>query len=179
MATEILLTSETFVKSVSSISENVAGKYLCPSIREAQEIGLKSILGANLLNKLKALVGNGEIDGEDNARYKALIAECQYYLAYKAVSDLVPKIAVKIGNLGVNRATDEHLQSVSYDEASKLGCYYQAKADWYCKELQNYLLEHSADYPELTETQCHKIKSNLHSSATCGVFLGGARGRRI
>ena len=42
---EILLTSETFVKSVTNVSDNLAGKYILPSIREAQEQGLKSILG--------------------------------------------------------------------------------------------------------------------------------------
>ena len=30
---EILLTSEKFVKSVTSISDNLAGKYLLPAIR--------------------------------------------------------------------------------------------------------------------------------------------------
>ena len=54
MATkEYLLVSETFVKSVTSISDNVSGKYIQSSIREAQEIALKSILGTCLLDKLK------------------------------------------------------------------------------------------------------------------------------
>ena len=52
---EFLLTSEKFVKEVSSISDNVAGKYIQPSIREAQEVWLKSIIGSNLLNYIKAL----------------------------------------------------------------------------------------------------------------------------
>ena len=33
---EILLTSEAFVKSVTNVSDNLAGKYILPSIREAQ-----------------------------------------------------------------------------------------------------------------------------------------------
>lgn len=52
---EILLSSEAFVKSVTSVSDNLSGKYILPSLREAQEIGLKSILGDSLFAKLRLL----------------------------------------------------------------------------------------------------------------------------
>ena len=53
---EILLSSEAFIKSVTNISDNVSGKYILTSLREAQDVGLRNILGDNLLEKLKALV---------------------------------------------------------------------------------------------------------------------------
>ena len=62
MAKEILLSSEAFVKEVTSASDNLSGKYILPSLREAQEIGLKGILGDCLLAKLKSLVRAGQID---------------------------------------------------------------------------------------------------------------------
>ena len=34
---EILLSSEAFIKSVNSVSDNLSGKYILPSLREAQE----------------------------------------------------------------------------------------------------------------------------------------------
>lgn len=71
MATkEYLLVSETFVKSVTSISDNVSGKYIQSSIREAQEIALKSILGTCLLDKLKELGLAKELDDPANIAYK-------------------------------------------------------------------------------------------------------------
>ena len=60
---EILLSSEQFVKSVTSISDNVAGKYLLPSLREAQDVGLRGIIGDTLLAKLKQLVADGQLSG--------------------------------------------------------------------------------------------------------------------
>ena len=36
---EVLLTSEAFVKSATGLRDNLAGAYLLPSIREAQEAG--------------------------------------------------------------------------------------------------------------------------------------------
>ena len=54
---------------------------------------------------------------------------------------------------------------------------YQSQADAECARLQNYLLEHRDDLPELTDNECGRIRSQLYSSVTCGVYLGGARGK--
>ena len=175
---EIILTSEKFVKSVTSVSDNIAGKYILPSLREAQEQGLKGILGDALLAKLKGLVANKEIDMESNAAYKILLDRCQYYLAYAAIVEVTNKVSYKIGNFGVAKSADENLQVASQDEIGKMQYYYQSKADAHCLDLQNFLLQNRSDYPELTENCCHTIESNLHSAASCGIFLGGSRGRR-
>ena len=175
---EIILTSEKFVKSVTSVSDNIAGKYILPSLREAQEQGLKGILGDALLAKLKGLVANKEIDMESNAAYKILLDRCQYYLAYAAIVEVTNKVSYKIGNFGVAKSSDENLQVASQDEIGKMQYYYQSKADAHCLDLQNFLLQNRSDYPELTENCCHTIESNLHSAASCGIFLGGSRGRR-
>ena len=176
---EILLSSEAFVKSVTSASDNLSGKYILPSLREAQEIGLKGILGDNLLAKLKGLIMAGTLDDPANAAYKALVDHCQYYLAYMTIVEVSNKVSYKIGNFGVTRTSDENLQVATQDEIAKMQYYYQSKADACCLDLQNFILEHRSDYPELSECCCNKIKSNLYSAATCGIFLGGARGKMI
>ncbi|MGD7407522.1 hypothetical protein ACQCP7_25955, partial [Ralstonia pseudosolanacearum] len=116
MATEILLTSEKFVKSVTNISDNVAGKFLLPSIREAQEQGLRGIVGDCLLAKLKELVGEKQIGLEQNRDYQDLLDRAQYYLAYKAVAELLNKVSYKVGNFGVAKSNDENLAVVTQDE---------------------------------------------------------------
>ena len=171
---EILLTSEAFVKSVTNVSDNLAGKYILPSIREAQEQGLKSILGDCLLSKVKHLFNTDSLEGI----YKELVDHCQYYLAYAAIVEVTNKVSFKIGNFGVAKSTDENLQVASYDEIVKMQYYYQTKVDAYCLELQQWLLQNRGSIPELTESQCKKLSSNLHSAASCGIFLGGARGKR-
>ena len=176
---EIILTSEKFVKSVTSVSDNIAGKYILPSLREVQEQGLKGILGDALLAKLKGLVATKQIDEESNAAYKILLDRCQYYLAYAAIVEVTNKVSYKIGNFGVAKSSDENLQVASQDEIGKMQYYYQSKADAHCLDLQNFLLQNRNDYPELTENCCHTIKSNLHSAASCGIFLGGSRGKII
>ena len=171
---EILLTSETFVKSVTNVSDNIAGKYILPSIREAQEQGLKSILGDCLLSKVKHLFNTDSLEGI----YKELVDHCQYYLAYAAIVEVTNKVSFKIGNFGVAKSTGENLQVASYDEIVKMQYYYQTKVDAYCLELQQWLLQNRESIPELTDCHCRKLSSNLHSAASCGIFLGGARGKK-
>lgn len=171
---EILLTSEAFVKSITNVSDNLAGKYILPSIREAQEQGLKGILGDCLLSKVKHLFNTDSLEGI----YKELVDHCQYYLAYAAIVEVTNKVSFKIGNFGVAKSTDENLQVASYDEIVKMQYYYQTKVDAYCLELQQWLLQNKESILELTESQCKKLSSNLHSAASCGIFLGGARGKR-
>jgi len=175
---EILLTSESFVKSVTNVSDNLAGKYILPSIREAQEQGLKGILGDCLLTSVKERVKDNSIDNPENIMYKALVEHCQYYLAYLAIVEVTNKVSYKIGNFGVTKSTDENLQVATYDEIVKMQYYYQSKVDAYCIDLQTWILDNKDAFPELTPCQCHKISSNLHSAASCGIFLGGARGKK-
>lgn len=177
--TEVLLTSETFVKSVTSISDNVAGKYLRPSMLEAQEQGLRGIVGDSLMGKLKSLVSDGSIDDTDNAMYKELLDRAQYYLAYSSVVECAMKVSYKVGNFGVGKSSDENLQVASQDEIAKLRYYYQSKADGCCLQLQQWLLDNRDSFPELDGRQCGRMESNLHSAATCGIWLGGPRGRRL
>lgn len=174
---EILLSSEAFVKSVTSVSDNLSGKYILPSLREAQEVGLKSILGDSLFAKLKTLVKENKLEDAANSQYKNLIDRCQYYLAYVTIVEVTNKTSFKIGNFGVTKSTDENLQVATQDEIAKMQYYYQTKADACCYDLQSWLIEHRTEFPELNGNDCRRIQSNLYSAASCGIFLGGARGK--
>lgn len=175
---EILLSSETFIKSVTNISDNVAGKYILSSLREAQEVSLKSIIGIPMLERLKELVKSGQIDSDTNQKYKYLLGKIQYYLAYMTIVELIYKVSYKIGNAGLVKTAEENLQVASYDEIVAQKEYYQGKADFHCMELQQYILEDMIGYPEVDDCTCRRIHANLYSAATCGIFLGGARGKR-
>lgn len=175
---EILLTSEKFVKAVTSASDNLNAKYLRPSIREAQEIRYKGIVGSCLLAKLKEIVAASATERPENAAYKDLIDASQYFLAYTALVEVATKVSYKIANAGVVKTGDLNVYNATEEEISKLRYYYQAKADAACYELQRYILRHRADYPELDACTCGQIRANLASAATCGIWLGGARGKR-
>lgn len=182
---EILLCSESFLKTTTNISDNVAGKYILPSLREAQEVKFRGIVGDCLLAKLKELATTDPhtqtrpIDQEANVAYKDLLDRAQYFLAWSAVVEICNRVTYKVGNFGVSKTTDENLQVAGSDELSRQQYYYQAKADSFCRDLQNWILQHASAFPELDACACEAIRSNLYSAATCGLFLGGARGKKL
>jgi len=152
---------------------------MLPAIREAQEVHLRGILGTAMLDKLKSLVEADTIAADENGKYQLLIEKCQYYLAYQTIAGLPWKLNYKLANIGVARVGDENVQVASIDEVSKVSAHYQAKADYYCRQLQRFLLDNRTIYPELDDSHCDEIRDNLRSAASCGVWLGGARGKYI
>lgn len=175
MATQILLSSEDFVKEVTNISDNLSGKYLLSAIREAQETSLRGVLGSCLLDALKGRLRAKQLDGD----YKELVDRCQYFLAYTAIANVAMMASYKVTNFGLAKSSDENLHVATLDEIVANQGYYQAKADARCYELQTWLLQNRGLFPELDACACERIKSNLTSAASAGIFLGGARGKRI
>lgn len=173
----VLLTSSTFIKSITNISDNISDKMLLPSIRESQEIDLKQVIGENLLDRIKELVRENEINNVENAAYKDVLEKCQYFLAYQTVSRLCVMVSYKIDAIGVSRTRDDNIDYASLAEVMQMEQYYVEKADFFKLELQNFCLANRQALPELRECDCYKIHSNLYATASSGLFLGGARGK--
>ena len=178
----VLLISEDTVKTYSGLNDNIWGKSLLPAIRESQEIGLQSIIGSCLYQRLCSMVEDGSIRDTENLPYKTLLDEyISYYMVYQVINDLIPVIGVKLANIGVVISNDEHIQNLTEDERNRIDTYYQYRADFYCKRMQQWLLENKELFPELNECSCNQMKVNLESAASTGLFLGGYRSpyRRI
>lgn len=173
MTTDVLLTSEDFVKSMTNISDNVAGGYLLPSIREAQDMYLQPVIGTSLMECLKDKVATRTVSGV----YISVIGKAQYFLAYQAIALLLPKVSVKITNMGAVRTNDDNVTNVGSDEVVGLAEQYQKKADFYCRRLQEFVCAHRAELPELPRVDADQMAANLYSAASGGLWLGGARGK--
>lgn len=177
---KVLLVSTDYIKTYSNLNDNVFEDYLLPSIREAQDMGLQTILGECLYNRILNLVDSGDISENENAWYKKLLDDyIQDYLMYQVLTDLVPIIGVKLANLGTVISNDEHVQNLTETERSNIKQYYQYRASFYEKRMQEYLLNNISVFPELKDCDCNRLKANLTSSADIGLWLGGNRGRRI
>ena len=178
--TNILLISEDYVKTNSNLNDNVWGDYLLPAIREAEDIGLQSILGSCLYERILSLVDDGSIADSGNTAYKILLDEyIQEYLLYQVLTDLIPIIGTKLANLGTVISNDEHVVNLTEGERGRLANHYQYRADFYCRRLQDFLLNNRGSYAELKECDCERIKANLKSAASTGIWLGGYRGRKV
>lgn len=174
----VFLTSETFIRSNANINDETHGKYIQSALREAQEMGLQTIIGSKLLRKLQALVSGNTINNSGNEKYKELVDRAQFYLLYATVAKLIPVVGVHISNFGLSTPTDENMQALNrLPDIFQMEQFYIHKSDFYAHELQLYLIENHKYFPELSATKISELRSNLYSAASCGLFLGGARGR--
>lgn len=173
----VLLTNENIIKSTTNIFENISGNYLLPSIKLSQDIDLEEVIGTELLRKLQSDVYNNRFE----EKYKILLDDYVVpFLNYSTIVRLIPTVAVKITNAGIVKTDDEKMTNVSSVEVDKVEAEYRHIADVYKNRLQRYLIANHSDYPELNmNNTIDKIKQNLYSSASCGVSLGGVRGKRI
>lgn len=168
-----LIFQESFVKGLLPVSENIAGGYMRSAMFEAQEIDLKAIVGSCLLERLKATAEEG---GLEPTIYNTAIDKCLFYLAYRTLVRLIPKVSYKIASAGTYQVDDERIQPLTEAMNNSLVDEYTNSADFFAYELQGWLLEHRSELPELCGCDCERIKSNLISAASCGIWLGGFRG---
>lgn len=173
---KVLLISEDTVKTYSELNDNVWGKSLFPAIVSAQDMGLQTVLGECLYNSVLDKVEDGSITHEENSAYKAILdGPIQDYLIYEVLSDLVPVVSTKVGNLGVVVSNDQYIVNLSQGERELVANRYQNKANFYKARLQNYLLKYKDEFPELDECACEGIRANLKSATSCSIWTGGYR----
>ena len=66
MAIKVLLVSPQFIKNFTNVSDNLSGKLLESAIWEAQNYGLRTVLGDCLVDKLEQLVNDNQVDAQGN-----------------------------------------------------------------------------------------------------------------
>lgn len=177
--TNVLLVSEAFVREQCTIDENLSGKYLLPAIREAQFINLREIIGTSLLDKLTELVRDRAVEEEGNEPYADLLDRIQFFLAYQTAARVTMNVSYKTANKGVVKTSDDRVENASYNEVIAVSNYNQAIADSYALRIQDFIWDNRPHFPELKTCDCRRIRANLYSAATCGIFLGGARGKKL
>lgn len=175
MYKNVLLTNENIIKSVTNIFDNMSGTYLLPSIKTAQDIDLEDVLGTVLMEELQKEVYENEFK-ED---YKFLLDEyVQPFLTYASIVRLIPIVAYKITNAGIVKTDDEKMTGLAPNEVDKVRTEYQRIADSYKSKLGRYLMANSNLYPELRQCRdMSDIRANIYDYATCGIYLGGKRGK--
>lgn len=176
----VLLISEDKLRTYSSLNDNVYGKYILPSIKTAQDIELKQIIGSCLLNKLCDLVNDGTITATENSQYKYLLDEyIQPYLIYITLAHLVTEVSTKLTNFGTVQSSDEHLVNVSLEERDLVKQQYTYYSDSYAKQMASFLKANKQAFPELNcGCNCSdQERPHLDSFASIGLWTGGIRSR--
>lgn len=173
---DVLFISEDYIKSESMLDDNTSGKFLLTAIKLSQDVELRSIIGKCLLETLQQKIFDREMEDIENIQYKDLLdIYIQPFLLYQVLSEIIIPVSYKMSNFGLMRADDEKDYSVNNGEVNLVRQYYTDKANVYKKRLQNYLCKNKSLFPELTDC----CDTNLYSSHSSGIWLGGERGKMV
>lgn len=175
----ILLVSSDYIKAHSGLNDNTYDKMVLPALERAQDLDLCEILGECLVKSLQQKVSDGTISDPSNVLYKVLLDNyVAPFLTYTVLSNITLELGQVMGNGGIDTITDEHRQSLSFDERGQLKDYWKHHADGYCLKMQKWLKNNRTAFPELTGCTCES-GANLRSAASTGIWLGGRRGKIV
>jgi hypothetical protein len=142
MITAILL-SETRLKELTIINENVDPKILTHTIRDVQEIYVLPVLGTALYNDLQTeVIADPDLSG--NTDYQTLLTNyIQPFMAKAVQFECYQELNFKTTNKGILRKTGENLTTADLNEIVALASREQSKMKIYQQRLTYYLLQNA------------------------------------
>lgn len=152
--TTTFLISEAKIREYTGLDNNVDSALIKNGIREGQDIGLQSVIGTLLYEKIMELVDTGDIDTAPYAAYKTLLDDyIQNYLVYACYWYILDEIYLRARNNGLiipnggenSNAVDRSLYNVKRQSVEN-------KREFYATKLTQYIIEEQTSYPELNES---------------------------
>ena len=145
----VQLVSETTLKKLTLINDNVDVCYIGPAIEKAQDMGLQPLIGTRLFDKLCQLVADKNIGSADNLAYKTLLDDyITPYLCQRVMADIQVPLFAKIRNAGIVQSQDQQTQQLTKGNVDYIRADYEYNATFYGKRLTEYLCANSTKYPE-------------------------------
>lgn len=164
-----MLISEERLKKDSLINNNVDTMYIYPAIQTAQEIGLQSIIGTRLYEKILEIVRTGA-EGYDNY-YDLLDNYIIPYLEMKVMSDIQMPLMYKIRNEGIVQQASEYTTLPSMKDAQYMVDFYDNKAKFYANRMSDYLCANRSKFPEYCQHDCSELPADRMGYKT-NIYLG-------
>lgn len=150
-----MLVSPTKVKESGELNVNVEDRQIGASIRTAQNIYIRDVIGKDLLEKLQVLVynkiqGSGStIDDVENIAYKVFLDEyLTDALIYKTVIDLAIRLSLKIRNMGVVQNSDTNANYANLEDIKYLQNYMETMYNDKLNRIAEFLCENKEAIPE-------------------------------
>jgi len=136
---------------ITGLSGNIDEDKILPHVMTAQDIHLQPIIGTNLMQKVKDLIEDDELDDAGNEYYATL--ENTYItptLVYLVMWDFLPFLQYEISNGGINQHTTENGISASEENMNMLIKKFKDKAEFYGNRMSDYICDNSSEFPEIS-----------------------------
>lgn len=169
----VLLISETKLKSFTNINKNVDIDTIRAEVKIAQDLHLQPILGTKFYNTLLgkvSLTGNTFTTDE-----KTLVDEyISPYLIQKSYSEIIPHIWARTMNRGIVNGQMENANSVDVNTMKYLRGLQVQRADFYKMRLKDYLTtgEGQNKFPDyLSTSSTDGMSPDKHSGYESPIVL--------
>lgn len=145
----IYFISCSYLKSHTTLNDNIDDNLLNSAIWEAQTIHIQQVMGTKLFKKISNLIKSGDINNSQYADYKTLldnyVVDCTAYWAWV---ECIPYLAMKTVNKGIERQNSEWSNAAAINEIEYLRDDIRNKAEFYTRRLSDFILENRIRYPE-------------------------------
>jgi len=145
MANFVYLISVTYLKDNTPINENLDDKLLKSSIKEAQEIYIRDVIGSGIYDELQDQAYNGTLTADNTTLLDSYIAPCLKY--YTLTESMLP-MTFKFMNKSVASRNSENATAITPQELSLIEQRYRDKAEYYAERLRDFLKENPTLYPK-------------------------------
>lgn len=144
MAEALLITRNDIVK-FTSVNGNVDTDKFIQFVKIAQDVHIQSILGTDLLNRIKADIAANTLANP----YLALLTNyVKPMLIHWAMVEYLPFAAYTIANKGVYKHESENSQTVDKNEVDFLVEKQRQIAQHYTQRFVDYIVFNTASFPE-------------------------------
>jgi hypothetical protein len=140
----VLLISETKLKSFSSIHQNVDSALLANNIKIAQDLHLQNLLGTKFVEELYNQVKTNSLTTINKELIDDFIAS---YLIHAAVFESTPDIMFRMMNKSVVVGDTEQGKAITIKEMAYLRDLYMSRFNFYSQRLQDELRNFPEKYP--------------------------------
>ena len=144
MAEALLITRNDIVK-FTAVNGNVDADKFIQFVKIAQDVHIQSILGTDLLNRIKADIAANTLSNP----YLALLTNyVKPMLIHWAMVEYLPFAAYTIANKGVYKHESENSQTVDKNEVDFLVEKQRQIAQHYTQRFVDYIVFNTASFPE-------------------------------
>jgi hypothetical protein len=145
MANFVYFVSVTYLKDNTPLNENLDDKLLKSSIKEAQEIYIRDVIGSGIYDELQDQAYNGTLTSDNTTLLDSYIAPCLKY--YTLTESMLP-MTFKFMNKSVASRNSENATAITPQELSLIEQRYRDKAEYYAERLRDFLKENTTIYPK-------------------------------
>lgn len=164
--TNLLIGIDRFDEIIGS-SDTFDPNFISPMIVQATDLASQRILGTALTIKLRTDYNNDSLTGIYQTIYNSDECKVEYMVAWQAYVLGLPRMAIKIANGGLVRASGSQSQeAITNQDIAMLINNANATVTMYANQVKDFLSNNYNDIPELSDNTLDYLRPNLERRDT-------------